>query len=303
MTPVRSGPPGLRSLLFAPGNHARRAEKVFLAGADAVILDLEDAVPVAEKEATRPLVVAAMQRPRRSAGYIRINALESRWCMADIDVAVGPWIDGVVLPKTESAEQIRAVAMRLSERERALDMKAGTLEILPIVETARGVEAAAAIASAGPRVRRIALGGADYSHDLDLVWTPTEEAFAYARARLAHASRVTGLDPPIDTVVLEVRDAERFRQSARNGRAHGFAGKLCIHPDQVGPCHEVFSPSADELAFARRVVDAFTAAEAAGSASIEVDGRFVDYPIVEKARRALALAERIAARRLTLVSG
>ncbi len=302
MTATRSGPAGLRSFLFAPGNHARRVEKVFLSGADAVILDLEDAVPVAEKEGTRALVVSAMRRPRRAAAYIRINSFESRWCLADLEAVAGPWIDGIVLPKTESAEQVRAISMRLSERERAADMKAGSLEILPIVETAKGVEAVSAIAGAGPRVRRIALGGADYTNDLDLVWTPGEEALAYARARIAHASRVAGLDPPVDTVVLEINDLERYRQSARNGRMHGFAGKLCIHPDQVAPCHEVFSPSADEIAFARRVIEAFQAAEAAGSASIQVEGRFVDYPMVDKARRVVALAERIAAGRLAVVS-
>jgi citrate lyase subunit beta / citryl-CoA lyase len=302
MTGTRSGPSGLRSFLFAPGNHARRVEKVFLSGADAVILDLEDTVPVAEKESTRALVVSAMRRPRRAAAYIRVNAFESRWCMADLEAVAGPWIDGIVLPKTESADQVRAVGMRLSERERAADMKAGSLEILPIVETAKGVEAVAAIVASGPRVRRIALGGADYTHDVDLVWTPSEEALSYARARIAHASRVAGLDPPVDTVVLEIRDSERFRQSARNGRMHGFAGKLCIHPDQVPLCHEVFSPSADELAHARKVIDAFQAAEAAGSASIQVDGRFIDYPMVDKARRVVALAERIAGRRLSVAS-
>jgi citrate lyase subunit beta/citryl-CoA lyase len=237
-----------------------------------------------------------MRRPRRAAGYIRVNALESRWCLADVEAVAGPWIEGIVLPKTESADQVRAVGMRLAECERVHGLKDRSLEVLPIVETARGIEAIAEIAGAGSRVRRIAFGGGDYTHDLDLVWTAEEEALAYARARIAHASRIAGLEPPIDTVVLEVKDRERFLRSARNGRMHGFGGKLCIHPDQVAPCHEAFSPTAEEVERARAVVAAFEEAERGGSASIRVDGRFVDYPIVHKARRVLALADRIASR-------
>jgi citrate lyase subunit beta/citryl-CoA lyase len=290
MTEKRFDTAVLRSVLFAPGNHPRRVQKVFECGADAVVLDLEDAVPNAEKEATRPAVVAAMQQPRRSAGYVRVNAFETRWCLSDVEAVAGPWLDGIVLPKTETAEQVRAIGRRLADCERRLGMTGRALEILPIVETAKGVEAITEIAHAGSRVRRIAFGGGDYTRDLDLVWTSGEEALAYARARIAHASRVAGLDPPIDTVVLELRDGERFLASARNGRMHGFGGKLCIHPDQVAPCHEVFSPSAAEVDRARAIVAAFEQAELLGSASIQVEGRFVDYPIVDKARRVLALA-------------
>lgn len=290
MTERSSNTAVLRSVLFAPGNHPRRVQKVFDCGADAVVLDLEDAVPLAEKESTRPAVVAAMQRPRRSAGYVRVNAFETRWCLSDVEAVTGPWLDGIVLPKTETAEQVRAVGRRLADCERRQGMTGRALEILPIVETAKGVEAIAEIANAGPRVRRIAFGGGDYTRDLDLVWTAGEEALAYARARIAHASRVAGLEPPIDTVVLELRDTERFLASARNGRMHGFGGKLCIHPDQVAPCHVVFSPSAAEVERARAIVAAFEEAERQGSASIQLDGHFVDYPIVDQARRVLALA-------------
>jgi citrate lyase subunit beta/citryl-CoA lyase len=156
------------------------------------------------------------------------------------------------------------------------------------------VESATEIAAASPRVRRLAFGGGDYTNDLDLEWTVEEHELAYARARLSHASRLASIEQPVDTVVIQVKDVERFRQSAHTGRRMGFAGKLCIHPDQVLPCHEVFTPAPDEVARARAVVAAFDAAEAQGSASIQLDGQFIDYPIVYKARRVLALAARMA---------
>lgn len=291
----RQLPSGLRSFLFAPGNHPRKVEKVFGAGADVVILDLEDAVPVAEKEATRAAVVTAMRAPRQSLGYVRVNALESRWCMGDLDAVIGPWLDGIVLPKAESAEQVRAVSERIGECERRAGLRGGALDLMPIVETARGVESATAIAGASARVRRLAFGGGDYTNDLDLTWTPEEHELAYARARLTHASRVAGIEPPVDTVVIQVRDVERFRRSAQTGRRMGFAGKLCIHPVQVLPCNEVFTPTRAEVEHARAVVRAFEQAEAQGSASIQLEGQFIDYPIVYKAQRVLALVARVEA--------
>ena len=296
MDSLKRAPAGLRSFLFAPGNHPRRAEKVFQAGADVVILDLEDAVAIAEKEATRAKVVTAMKKPRNSLGYVRINGVDSRWCMGDIEAVIGPWLDGIVLPKTESADQLRLVSERMSEAERRLGMAGGRLDLMPIIETALGVESARDIAAAGPRVRRLAFGGGDYTNDLDIIWTPEEHELAYARARLTHASRIAGIEPPVDTVVIQVKDTERFRLSALHGRRAGFAGKLCIHPDQVAPCNEVFSPTADEIEYSSRVVDAFEKAEASGSAAISLDGNFIDYPIVYKAQRILALAKRIGAK-------
>lgn len=287
-------PAALRSYLFAPANHARRAEKVFGAGADAAILDLEDAVATAEKAAARPLLVAAMRRSRKSRGYARVNGVDSPFWQDDLGAVVGPWLDGVVLPKAESAAQVRAFVAHLEDCEQRAGLAPGALDLMLIVETALGIVNIEAIAAASPRIGRIALGGGDYTNDLDLEWTAQEEALAYGRARIAHASRAAGLDPPVDTVVIEVRDQQRFRQSALNGRRLGFRGKLCIHPDQVAPCHEVFTPGAGEIARARAIVAAFQDAEARGVASIQVEGVFVDYPVVQKAQRVLALAGRLA---------
>ena len=280
-----------RSFMFAPANHPRRVEKVFELGADAVILDLEDAVAIAEKEMTRGKVVEAFKSAdRRALHYVRVNGPDTKYCEEDIQQTVGPWLDGVVLPKVESSDVLGQVELWLAEAEAAAGMTVGSLDLLPIIETAAGVENAAAIATAGSRVKRLAFGGGDYTLDLDYLWSADEEVLQYARARLSHASRLGDLLPPVDTVVLQIKDNERFMASAERGRKYGFGGKLCIHPSQVPLTNEVFTPSAEEIAHARAVVAAFEEAESQGSASIQLDGYFIDYPIVYKSQRILALA-------------
>ncbi len=282
-----------RSVLFAPANHPRRAEKVFLSDADVAILDLEDAVAVSEKDAARPAAVALLKVPRTCAGYVRINGVGSPWFDQDLTAVVGPWVDGVVLPKTESAADLHAVDARLTELERACGLKLNSIDLLPLVETARGIMALETIAPAVPRVRRLAFGGGDYSLDLDLKWSFEESEFAYARARLVHCSRVAGLEAPIDTVLLDIKDNARFTSSATRARGHGFQGKLCIHPDQVPLANSAFAPSASDIDRAAAIVQAFTAAEKSGAASITVAGQFVDYPVVYQAERVLAIARRL----------
>ncbi len=291
---ARVTPAGIRSFLFTPGNHARKLAKVFTSGADAVILDLEDAVANAEKPATRATIVTALQPTRDCLGYVRINDVTTEWWQDDVAAVVGPRTDGIVLPKVESAEMLLAVDQALTAAELASGIAPGSTDLMPIVETAAGIEYAQQFAGTCPRVRRLAFGGGDYTLDLDFVWNADEDVLAYARARLAHASRLASLEPPIDTVVLQIKDDARFVASAERGRTFGFAGKLCIHPQQVPLCHQVFTPDAAEIERARAIVAAFRDAEANGNASIQLDGYFIDYPIVYKAERTLALAERIA---------
>jgi len=286
----------IRSFLFTPANHERRVEKVFQVGADAVILDLEDAVANAEKEATRAKVVEAFRG--RSGGpkrYVRINSVGTPYCEQDLALTVGPWLDGVVLPKLETVEGLKQVESWLTAAEGAAGLAPGQLDLVGIVETALGVESAQAIATASQRLSRLAFGGGDYTLDLDYQWHADESVLAYARARLSHASRIGNLEPPVDTVVLQINDDDRFLASARRGREFGFGGKLCIHPSQVPLTHSVYTPSDAEIEHARAVVAAFEKAEAEGLASIQLDGYFIDYPIVYKSQRILALAERLQA--------
>lgn len=283
----------LRSVLFAPGNHPRKVEKVFAAGADAVILDLEDAVAIAEKPATRAAIVAALTNERRCRAFVRVNAMTTTFCYGDLTEVVGRGLDGIVLPKVEAPWQLKAVDWLVGALERASGLQPGGIDLIPIIETGAGVAAVREIAAAGTRVRRLAFGAGDYSVDMNLPWTRDEAEMAHARATIAVASRAAGLEPPVDTVFTDLRDREGFAASARRALAAGYQGKMCIHPDQVSITNDVFTPGAAEVARAQAVVAAFAAAEATGSASIQLDGQFIDYPIVERARRILATVARI----------
>ena len=285
----------LRSFLFAPGNHARKVEKALGVAADAVILDLEDAVAVAEKAATRAVVAAALGRERRALGYVRVNGLDTDFAWGDFAAVIGPGLDGIVLPKVETADHVRTADWIMAQLEREAGLATGGIDLLPIVETGLGVHNIEAIAAARTRVKRLSFGAGDFTRDMNLVWTGAEDELAYARGRIVLASRAAGIEPPIDSVFIDLKDRANLERSARRAHEFGFQGKLCIHPDQIGPVNAVFTPDADEIERAEKIIAAFQAAEAAGSASIQVDGYFVDYPIVEKAQRVLDLTERIRA--------
>lgn len=281
----------LRSLLFAPGNHARRVEKALSLPADGVILDLEDAVAVSEKPATRPAVVAALTVPRQGALYVRVNALSTEWCYADMVAVVQPGLDGIILPKVEDADQLRTADWLLAALERERGLPIGRIDLIPIIETALGISAVQAIARSGTRTKRLAFGAGDFTLDLGMVWSQEELELLPHRAACVVASRAAGIEPPLDTVWADLRDANGFARSASRAAALGFQGKMCIHPDQIGPANAAFTPDAATLAQARRVVAAFAEAEAAGLASIQLDGQFIDYPIVQRARQVLAQGE------------
>ena len=286
-----------RTFLFAPGDHPRRAAKALQAEADAAILDLEDAVALSAKVAARDAVVAALAQPRRGRAYVRVNGFATPLCFGDLQAVAGPWLDGIMLPMLEEPAQLVAVDWAMAALERQHNLPERSLDLMPIIETARGMVAcralAAVAASLGGRVRRLAFGAGDYTLDLGITWTPEEAELAAARSEMVLASRGAGLEAPVDTVFVELRETEAFARSCQRGAVMGFQGKLCIHPDQLPVANAAFGPAPAEVERARRIVAAFAAAEAAGVASIQVDGRFVDYPIVARARRLLRLAEQV----------
>jgi citrate lyase subunit beta/citryl-CoA lyase len=278
--------------LFAPGNHPRRVEKALTLDADAVILDLEDAVATAEKPATRAAIAAVLTRPRTDLLYVRVNAADTEYCCGDLVEVVRPGLDGIILPKVESPATLTTIDWVLLQLEREFGLGERSIDLIPIIETARGLTHLDAILASGTRVKRIAFGAGDFTLDVNMQWKRDEAELAYARARIVTASRAAGLEAPLDTVWVDLQDAEGLEASARTALACGFQGKMCIHPNQVPVVNRVFTPSEDEIAFAERVAAAFAKAEAAGVASIQLDGKFIDYPIVYRAQR---LLEKIAA--------
>jgi citrate lyase subunit beta/citryl-CoA lyase len=284
-----------RSFLFAPGNHRRRVEKALSLDADAVILDLEDACPIAEKKATRPLVVAAFQCPHKAFGYVRVNAMSSEFGYGDIVAVVQKGIDGILLPKVESAAEIIAVDWVIANLERERGLPAGACDVIPIIETGKGMANIRAITAAGTRVRRIAFGAGDFTLDMSMAWSRSETELLPYRGECVLASRAANIEAPIDTVWVDLKDTEGFANATRHIKALGFQGKMCIHPSQVPVVNEILSPSAADLEWSRKVIEAFEAAEKVGSASIALEGKFIDYPIVHRARRVLEVAQRIKA--------
>jgi citrate lyase subunit beta/citryl-CoA lyase len=286
----------LRSFLFAPGNHARRVEKALSLDADAVILDLEDAVATALKPATREAVAAALTRKRRGLLFVRINAADTEFCYGDLVTIVRPDLDGVILPKVESAAGLATIDWLLAQLERDRGLPAGGIDLIPIIETACGLDRLGAILAAGTRVRRVAFGAGDFTLDVNMTWSRSESELAPARAAIVTASRAAGLEAPLDTVWVDLGDRDGLEASARTALGLGFQGKMCIHPDQIAVVNRVFTPSESEIAFAERVDAAFAKAEAEGSAAIQLDGKFIDYPIVYRAQRMLKRVAAIRAR-------
>jgi len=282
-----------RSLLFAPGNHPRRVEKALTLDADAVILDLEDACPIAEKVATRAIVVEALQRPRHALGYVRINALSTEFGYGDLCAVTQAHVDGVMLTKVNGPDEIKIADWLITQLERERGLPPKSVDLIPLIETGAGLANADAIARATPRVRRLAFGAGDFTLDLGLRWSPEETELLAFRSALVLASRSAGIEPPIDLAWINTKDAEGFANSLRWGRSLGFQGKLCIHPDHIEPINNAFSPSADDIAKARRIVAAFRDAEARGSAAFALDGALVDYAILVQAQRVLDAAARV----------
>ncbi len=252
-----------RSYLFVPGHRPERFDKAVAAGADAVIVDLEDAVAPSDKAAARQHLLAWLdaQHPAHSV-LVRINAAGSAWFDADLAVCAHPGVAGIVLPKAEQVADLKAVAA------------AGARSILPLVESARGLWNAFDLCLA-PHVERLVFGTIDFAADMGL--RESRDSLLHARSQLVLASRVAGIGAPVDGVTVAVDDAALVRSDTLHARELGFGAKLCIHPKQVAFVHAAFLPTADELAWAGRVQAAF---QASGGAAVAVDGKMVDRPVL-----------------------
>ncbi|MDP9929083.1 HpcH/HpaI aldolase/citrate lyase family protein [Variovorax paradoxus] len=276
-----------RTFLFVPADRPERHARALATGAGGVIVDLEDAVAPDRKVVAREQLrasVAALTAAERGRLLVRINAHSTLWHDGDralvSELAAESLIAGVVLPKAERAADLHRLATDIGPK--------GVL--VPLIESAAGLEAAAELAAA-PQVLRLAFGNLDFQADLGLACDASEAELVPVRLALVLASRRSGLAAPIDGVTPDWRDAERLAADTARTRRGGFGAKLCIHPDQVAPVHAALGPSDDELAWARRVLDA---TQAAGGGVVSLDGRMVDAPVVRLAERLLALGAQAA---------
>jgi len=288
----------LRTALFAPGNRPDRAEKAIGLDADAVIIDLEDAVPIAEKESSRTLVRDVLDKHPGKRMYVRINALTTPYAKEDLEAIGSKNLKGIMLPKVESPGDVFEIDRLLTDLEKKSGLEAGALEVISICETAKGLEDIYPIVSAKPerhRVSVVAFGAADYTLDLGISLTREGNELEYPRTRIPIASRAAGIMPPLDTPwMVDLKDIDGLIADAKKAKASGFQGKIVIHPNQIQPCHDVFTPTEEEIGYAKNVIEAFEEAEREGRAAIQLEGRFIDYAVVAKSRRIVDLAQAIA---------
>lgn len=290
-------PGPIRTALFVPGNRPDRVEKAVGSGADAVIIDLEDAVPPSEKAESRSKVREKITAFRESVILVRVNSIGSEFLAGDLDEIVVDGLGCVVVPKVESAEDVREIDGYLGEAERRSDLEPGTISVIPLIESAKAVQNVFEILSERTEPSRLltaAFGAADYTLDMGIEITRGGAELDYPRSRIAVACRAAEVDPPLDTpFMIDVKDVDGLRADAERAKRLGFQGKLCIHPIQIEACHAVFSPTAEEIEQAERVIQAFEEAEAQGIGAIQLDGKFIDIPVVEKSRRIVKLADAI----------
>lgn len=272
-----------RTFLFVPANRTERYEKALQSGADIVVIDLEDAIAHDAKDRARMLLDSAWSDLEHDDRVvIRINGLDSVELADDAALCASLGPAGVMVPKAESAEALEALYERLGE-----------IPLVPMIESAIGYSERHSIARSNGTLR-LAFGHVDFQADCGMVPSPDQAELGPARFGLVVASRAAGIAGPIDGITLETNKTSEIVQATRRGIRFGFTGKLCIHPDQVGPVHAAFAPSAEDAAWARRVVEA---AEASKGAAVKIDGRMVDRAVILLAERVLALASQTDSRR------
>ena len=283
-----------RSMLFLPGNTPNIIQNGGILGADAVILDLEDAVAPAEKDSARILVRSVI----RSLGFdkceviVRINATDTAFWQKDLDAIIPVKPSLIMPPKTANAQDVLKVDAYISQLEEKLGWENGTVGLIPLIETALGVENAFAIASACPRVKAIFLGGEDLTADLHCKRTKEGEEISYARCRLVCAARAAGVEV-YDTPFTDVNDDEGIYTDAQKAKSLGFTGKSAISPRHVKAINEVFSPSLKDIEYAYEVMEAIRIGKEQGKGAVSLRGKMIDAPIVARAMQTIEAAEEL----------
>ena len=285
-----------RTLLFIPGNRQRMLEKGPTAGADALLPDLEDAVPLGEKDSARRLLREYIAAQGGRPIFVRVNAVASGETRADLEAIVVRGLHGIFLPKADSAEEVRQVADWLDELERAAGIAAGSVEIIAMLETARGVYRAYEIATASPRVASLCFASGengDLQTDLGCDWSHEGTEMLYARSKVILDARAAGLEYPLDGVYVDLDNESGLIADTTLSKRLGYKGRTVIHPRQVGPVNAIYTPLPEEVAYYQRLLEAFEAAMAEGKASVAFEGKMIDYAMAARARRVLALAETV----------
>lgn len=289
----------LRTLLSVPGNRQNMIEKAGNLPTDVLVLDLEDSVPAAEKANARAMVRDAITGPvlKGQRVFARINSIGSGLMEEDLEAVITPGIDGINIPKPNSADDIKKVEAIVERLEKKRGIEKGHIKLTPWVETAKGLINAFEIASASPRIVGIIFGAEDFTLDTGMQRTEGGEELLFPRTMVVVAAKAADVIA-IDTPYNNFRDDEGLIREATLARKLGFEGKYIIHPNQIEPVNQAFRPTFEEVEQARRTVEAFEAAEAQGFASTSVDGKMIDVPQANRARKLLMVADSIERREI-----
>ncbi|HEX2769272.1 MAG TPA: CoA ester lyase [Geobacteraceae bacterium] len=281
----------LRSLLYVPGNMPSMLQNIPLFNCDGVIIDLEDAVPLSEKDAARILVKRFLEtyRERNKVVLVRINPLDSKWGYDDLRVVLPALPDGIRLPKADTPEIVERLDTRLTEFEEELDVEIGRFRILPSIESALGILNANGIARTSKRVFALAFGAEDYTVSMEIERTKGGEELFNARTRVLWSAKAAGIQA-IDSIFADVNDMEGLRRETELVKRLGYTGKSLVNPRQIDVVHEVFAPKEDEIEYALQVIEAIKRARLMGTGVISLGGRMIDAPVVKRAVRVLRTA-------------
>lgn len=296
MTPPANELPVWRSMLFVPVNVPKFVETAHTRGSDAIILDLEDSVPPAEKATARGLIAAATPKVAQSGAdvVVRVNQ-PIELCVRDMEAAISPGVAALILPKIDGASHVRLLAELADRIEAEKGMRVGHTRFMALIETPSAFARAEEIAGSSSRLVSVGLGSEDFA--MEIGGEAATDILHYPKQRVAIAAIAAGLMPMgIIGSVADFSDMEGYRASARLARRMGFRGSSCIHPKHVDILNEEFGVKSQELEWAHKVIAVYEEAKSQGRASIQLDGKMIDIPIVIKAERVLAQAARIDAR-------
>jgi citrate lyase subunit beta/citryl-CoA lyase len=283
-----------RTLLFIPGNQQRMLRKGAVSDADALLPDLEDSVPIGEKAAARAVVHGFIRQRVGRPVFVRINAAGSPEARLDLEAVVVSGLAGIVLPKTESSDQVRQVAAWIDELEPTAGVRPGQVVIIPLLESALGVLRGYEIATASPRVASLCCASGengDLQADLGCDWSLEGIELLYARSKVVLDARAAGLDYPLDGVYVDLTSVDGLVADTRLSKRLGFKGRMVIHPAQIAPVNAIYAPGPEEVDYYRRLLEAFEAAVAEGRAAAVFEGKMIDYATAGRARRVLAQAD------------
>ncbi|MGH7862653.1 MAG: HpcH/HpaI aldolase/citrate lyase family protein [Candidatus Dormibacteraceae bacterium] len=288
-----------RTLLFVPGNRERMLEKAPTVGADALLFDLEDAVPENDRPLARDMIKARIGTLEGVPAYVRVNATGTGHTQNDLEAVVVPGLDGIFLPKVQDAQEVIQVSDQLAAVESRAGMEVGRVEIIAMMESARGVRAAYEIASASPRVASLCFGSGengDFQTDMGCGWSVEGTEMLYARSKVVLDARAAGIQYPLDGVFVDIDNLDALAADTLLSKRLGYTGRALIHPKHVAIVNRIYTPPEEEISYYRELLSVFDNAIQEGKASVTYQGKMIDYAMAARARQVIGLAESLGPR-------